>query len=481
MAEAHLPKSLVMRMVRLALLLPASPAPATAWATPATIVSRDLPLGGARTTAGVRAPHRFDLVGLHWQGSGTVLFRTRGARPAAGARGAPAAPEDEDRPDPRSTETRVRRGWRLGSPYWVGASDRIDYRTAGVVTRLRAWYVWSPVERSTERTVAMAGSPPIVPRSGWSADEKIVRARPRYAKTVAFAVVHHTAGANDYSAEASAAIVRGDRALPREGKRLERHRLQLPRRQVRQRVRGSCRRHRPQRDRRARPGVQHRLRRGRGDRQLHVAHDHSGGRERPRPSARLAAGRRARRPARTGHLDVSAATRNTAGARPVLLRAIAGHRDTGFTTCPGRRPLQAAAAISPTEVASIGLPKLYAPVGHGRARRADPVHRAPLEPGALGGDRSQRRRRDGRARAPAGRGRRLDLGLAGRAAQAATRGRSRAARRRGRRRGRSAASLPTPQPPALAAGCAASAPVPTRSGFAGSAPAPLRPRRSSAG
>ena len=42
-----------------------------------TIVSRDLPVGGARTLASTQAPIRFDLVGLHWQGSGGVLFRTR--------------------------------------------------------------------------------------------------------------------------------------------------------------------------------------------------------------------------------------------------------------------------------------------------------------------------------------------------------------------------------------------------------------------
>jgi hypothetical protein len=55
----------------------------------------------------------------------------------------------------------------------------------------------------------MEGSPQIVPRSEWQANEAIKRAPPRYAKAVSLAIVHHTAGTNAYSPSASAAIVRG--------------------------------------------------------------------------------------------------------------------------------------------------------------------------------------------------------------------------------------------------------------------------------
>ena len=54
----------------------------------------------------------------------------------------------------------------------------------------------------------MAGSPQIVSRTSWKADEEIRRAPPRYAGAVYFAVVHHTAGSNTYSRAASPAIVR---------------------------------------------------------------------------------------------------------------------------------------------------------------------------------------------------------------------------------------------------------------------------------
>ncbi|MGH7357485.1 MAG: FlgD immunoglobulin-like domain containing protein, partial [Candidatus Rokuibacteriota bacterium] len=53
------------------------------------------------------------------------------------------------------------------------------------------------------------GRPPIVRRSAWKADESIVRGAPSIADRLRFAVVHHTAGSNSYSAAQSAAIVRG--------------------------------------------------------------------------------------------------------------------------------------------------------------------------------------------------------------------------------------------------------------------------------
>src|SRR5262249_4584963 len=69
-------KLLGMRSLRIAALLFVL-SPAAAWAAGPTIRSQDLPIGVSRTTAAVAAPEHFDLVGLHWQGAGTVQFRTR--------------------------------------------------------------------------------------------------------------------------------------------------------------------------------------------------------------------------------------------------------------------------------------------------------------------------------------------------------------------------------------------------------------------
>ena len=113
-------------------------APAAAWAGGhATIRMQEAPIGATRTTAASVAPGQFDLVGLHWEGSGTVLFRTRSLEGRWSA-WRPAAPED-DRPNRGSPETRLRWSWREGSPYWVGASNMLGYRLVGRVRRLRIW------------------------------------------------------------------------------------------------------------------------------------------------------------------------------------------------------------------------------------------------------------------------------------------------------------------------------------------------------
>src|SRR5204862_2665298 len=111
-------------------------------------------------------PRLFDLVGLHWRGSGSVQFRTRGlAGRWSGWR--VAAPEAEDAPDVETAEARAAGGWRLGNPYWVGPSDAIAYRLHGRVTRLRAYFVESPADGLPPRQLAIAGSPAIIPRPSW--------------------------------------------------------------------------------------------------------------------------------------------------------------------------------------------------------------------------------------------------------------------------------------------------------------------------
>ena len=154
-----------------------------------------------------RAASRFTLAGVHWRGSGTVRFRTRSLDGRWSSWRA-AAPEAEDGPDERSSE-RGRKGWRLGNPWWVGDSDRIQARVTGSVTRLRAHLVWSPETRIPLRVPAATVAPPIVPRTTWGADERIRRAPPTYASDVRFAIVHHTAGQNGYSRSEAPAIVKG--------------------------------------------------------------------------------------------------------------------------------------------------------------------------------------------------------------------------------------------------------------------------------
>src|SRR5215211_6881103 len=72
------------------------------------VVTRDVPLGaqtasGARVAASADAPKRFNLVGLHWRGSGRVEFRTASPH-GAWSEWHAARPEAEDGPDPGSVE-----------------------------------------------------------------------------------------------------------------------------------------------------------------------------------------------------------------------------------------------------------------------------------------------------------------------------------------------------------------------------------------
>src|ERR1051325_8161631 len=167
-----------------------------AHAAPVQMNVHDVPLrGGARTLAATTV--RFNMVGVHWQGSGTPSFRTRST---SGRWSAWQAADDDW----------GRSGvWRKGNAVWTGASDSIQFRTNGRVTKLRDYLLWSPPVTTLERHVELAGSPVIVSRAGWQAEEEIRRGQPRYAPALKLAVVHHTVTSNNYSCAQSASIVRG--------------------------------------------------------------------------------------------------------------------------------------------------------------------------------------------------------------------------------------------------------------------------------
>ena len=110
--------------------------------------------------------------------------------------------------------------------------------------------------------------PVIYSRAQWGADERMRDAGSLHYGEVHAGFVHHTVNANDYTR----AEVPGDHPqhlrLPHAVPRLERHRLQLPRRPVRPDLGGPLRRRRPARRRRPHPRLQRLLLRDVGDRQL---------------------------------------------------------------------------------------------------------------------------------------------------------------------------------------------------------------------
>ncbi|MBW3659023.1 MAG: S-layer homology domain-containing protein [Actinobacteria bacterium] len=130
----------------------------------------------------------------------------------------------EDGPDAGSAEaSRVRPGFT--EAVWVGPSRFVQVELAGGSVEDVAVHAIDPVGLAPDgtaepaRTRVAVGTPAAeaatlsglsyVSRAEWGADETLRRAAPEYASDVDFAVVHHTAGSNDYTAEDAPAIVRG--------------------------------------------------------------------------------------------------------------------------------------------------------------------------------------------------------------------------------------------------------------------------------
>jgi hypothetical protein len=330
-------------------------APATAFGG-ASLTMREVPLHGGRTLAA--ATPRFDMVGLHWRGTGTVRFRTRSleGRWSAWQR---ADPEAEDLPNAGTAEARAAQGWRVGNPYWTGPSDRIEYRLRGSVDRLRAYFVHSPELRVPLRRVSMTGSPLLIGREAWGANEAIRRAPPSYAASLQFALVHHTAGSNSYTASQSAAIVRGIEVYHVKGNGWNDIGYNFLVDKYGQIFEG---------------------RYGGVDRPVIGAHAEgfntgsvgvamlgSYGSSAPPAVARTALARLLAWRLDIAHVDpnstltwVSGGNARFASGVPVFIRAVSGHRDTGFTACPGAALYSQLDAIA-QQAASDGLPKLYAP------------------------------------------------------------------------------------------------------------------------
>jgi N-acetylmuramoyl-L-alanine amidase len=330
--------------------------PATAWGE-ATLVTRELPVGGERTLAAVAAPERFNLVGLHWKGPGRVQFRVRGASGWSPWRDAEAEPEDL--PDRGTAEARRLRGWRLGSPWWTGGSDRLQTRIRGRVHRLRAHYVWSPQEVSLERSLQMTGSPRIITRRAWGANEGIRRGNPQFARTLSAAIVHHTAGAAPSSPAQSAAIVRGvytyhvrsngwndvgyNFLVDRFGQVFEGRYGGIERNVVGAHAQGF------------------------NTGSVGIALLGSFGGVAPTTAAKNALSQLISWRMDVAHVDPASMASFVSGGNPkyrpgtpLWLRAVSGHRDTGFTSCPGGRLYGQLGAIA-RSAAALGLPKLYTP------------------------------------------------------------------------------------------------------------------------
>lgn len=330
--------------------------PAVASASLASISFRPLPVAGAGDA--VVTTGRFDLVGLRWRGSGSVRFSVRAVDGAWGP-WLDGITEGDDLPDPGSRESIGTGGWRLGNPTWVGAANGIRVRTKGRVSNLRASFVRSPEQMIPLRATAVAGSPPIVPRSAWGADESIRRNGPEYAPSLRFAIVHHTAGQNDYSPAQAAAIMRGIQAyhVKSNGWSDIGYNFLVDR-----------------------YGTVYEGRYGGIDRNVIGAHARGfntgsvgvavigtfGATAIPAAASRSLEKLLAWR-LDLAHVDPQGSVTVVSGGSerylpgvPVTLRAVSGHRDTGQTSCPGNS-LYAQLGTIASKTLALGLPKLFDP------------------------------------------------------------------------------------------------------------------------
>jgi flagellar hook assembly protein FlgD len=335
-----------MRKLLLAAAFAALVAPAAARAGDVSMRVQEVPLG-SRALASSSPARNFNMLGLHWTGSGSVSYRTRTLQGRWRAWQAADA-------DNRSGV------WHDGDLDWTGASSAVQYRVHGHVSRLRSYEIWSRVLPAPLRATASAGEPSIVSRASWGANEEIVRATPVIAPVLKLAVVHHTAGTNSYTRAQSAAIVRG---------------IEL------YHVKGNGWNDIGYNFLVDRFGTVYEGRGGGSDRNVIGAHAQGFNAgtvgvalvgnfvaSRPTTAQQTALVRLLAWRLDIAHIDPRSKVVFTSGGnakfragKVVTLRAISGHRDTGPSECPG----SAAYALLPgitQRVAVTGLPKLYAPI-----------------------------------------------------------------------------------------------------------------------
>jgi N-acetylmuramoyl-L-alanine amidase len=343
-------------MQKLAIAVAAAAAlalPALAHAGDVAMRVQEVPLAGRALTASPAAKH-FNMLAAHWIGAGTVTYRVHRLH---GRWSAWTAADADVAPDGGTGR------WHDGNLDWTGASDAVQFRTAGAVSRLRSYELWSRVTTAPARHLSEAGSPSIVPRASWGSDEEIVRAKPRYAPAVRLLVIHHTAGTNAYTPAQSAAIVRGIQVYHVEGNGWDDigYNFLVDR-----------------------FGTVFEGRGGGIDRNVIGAHAEgfnngtsgialmgnfsaaTAPKAQQSALVALAAWR-----LDVAHVDPLSTVVYTSGGnykykagKVVTLRAISGHRDTGPSECPGTVAYRLLPALT-KRVALTGLPKLYSPTVSG--------------------------------------------------------------------------------------------------------------------
>lgn len=181
-------------------------APALAAAPSGVVAASASSSGGAlRTSAPVRAPRPFDLLGLRApaaaRGTGDVAVRVQRENGRWSRWGTVPHGEDVPAADGRGA---------VSGPLWTGRAVAYQLRARTLAPGLRLHFVSVP--RPSARPAARPaadGAPAIVPRSQWDPGNSCPpRSGPKYGR-IDFSVVHHTESLVGYSRAGAAAVVLG--------------------------------------------------------------------------------------------------------------------------------------------------------------------------------------------------------------------------------------------------------------------------------
>lgn len=197
-----------------AVVLPGSGSTGTLWARarrrPESF-TMDVPgraFAGGRRTGVLRAPRRFELLGVRGAGvRGAGLEVRARRRGGAWSRWAPLEVARHG-PDGRGPLA-------ASEPVWTGPADELQLRARRPLGGVTLSFVAVPAAvraaaaSRTARAAArasQAGVPPIIGRDVWEAGRCPPRAAPSYGE-VQLAFIHHTVSANEYAIEDAAGIV----------------------------------------------------------------------------------------------------------------------------------------------------------------------------------------------------------------------------------------------------------------------------------
>lgn len=154
----------------------------------------------------VRTDAPFSLVGLKWTGKAPAKAEIR-------HRKADGSWAEWTTVDPATDSADVGKRSKGSEPIWTGRADTVQVRS-DEVQRLRLVTVdpgSSPVDAQLSGAGTQAANPDrpaVVSRAGWGADESLMGWPTEYAPTTKAVSIHHTAGTNDYTCADSAGLIR---------------------------------------------------------------------------------------------------------------------------------------------------------------------------------------------------------------------------------------------------------------------------------